>query len=103
MYKTHLFVCLSFCFKNKKICKGQPCDQTVISHNKIDVIYTTTTTDIPYTTTAKISSTTQINENKCISGWSKWIKKSYNNSEVGVQPLPSIDELKNLELNVNIS
>ncbi|XP_050525527.1 hemocytin [Daktulosphaira vitifoliae] len=88
-----------FCSKNKKICKGQPCDQTIRPYSTIDEIYTTT--DLPFTSTTKLSLSTQITDNKCISGWSKWIKKSFHNSKLGVQSFPSIEEFKNIELNIN--
>ncbi|VVC41699.1 Hypothetical protein CINCED_3A025143 [Cinara cedri] len=79
-----------FCSRNKKVCKGQPCDTTSTS--------TTTTTT---TTTTSKPILDQSKNKTCSNGWSAWIhvnrlhSKRHNKFEY----LPTFEDLKSIEYN----
>lgn len=84
----------SFCSRNKKVCKGQPC-------------YTTTktvfTTIITTTTSNPISdqNNNKTIEKSCLNGWSSWININRINSKglTKYEYMPTFNDLKSIEYN----
>lgn len=90
----------SFCSRNKKICKGQPCDTTSTSTT------TTTTTATPAVTTTTTSkpildqSKSKFVQN-CTVGWSAWIhvNRLHGKSHDKFEYLPTFEDLKSVDYN----
>lgn len=99
MYEfNHYFILFyfSFCSRNKKVCKGQPCLAITTS--------TSTTTITTTTTTSKPILDQNINktiEQLCSDGWSAWINVNTLNSKgpTKYEYIPTFEDLKSIEYN----
>lgn len=93
MFYYHIF---SFCSRNKKVCKGQPCETMSTSTTTVEptTVVTTTTTSKPILDQSK-----NITIKQCLDGWSTWIhvnrlhSKNHNKFEY----LPTFEDLKSVE------
>lgn len=86
----------SFCSRNKKVCKGQPCLAITTS--------TSTTTITTTTTTSKPILDENINktiDQTCSNGWSVWINVNTLNSKslTKFEYMPTFEDLKSIEYN----
>lgn len=87
----------SFCSRNKKVCKGQPCYTTTTTTTIISTISTSTTSN-PISD-QNINKTI---EKLCLNGWSAWIHiNQLNSSKVlsKYEYMPTFYDLKSKEYN----